>query len=935
LILKDRENLRALIYYALLIAVFYSPVLFAGKSLVPSLYQNASIAGTSAYGADEKVPVNSFNVDIATPAYFESPINALVGEQVRGGSVPLWNPYQAAGTPLLAQYSTRALFPLQILEDISPVWSWDFFMLFRLLVAGFFTFLFLRSISLAFVPAFLGGLFYIFSGTFVWFINLEQMVNVAMMLPVVFFALERLARRGGATEISLTGLAFALTLLAGQPEVALYVICAASLYYFLRLFYYKRRRGRGVSRGLFDICVASVFALALSAPLLLPFIELWANAHHIHHIGGAMGTQALPAWNRILPILTPTVTEMVQDPSMVKGLCPLVSATGMNFFRFLPINGVWDSLGGYTGVLPWLLAIAGLIAGLGNSKSPWRGPLYFFFAVAIAIILKNIGLRPFIWLGSVPLFDQVWSLRWAGPVWTFALSAAGAIGLQMILPQKAYGSLDDDPRLMDASGGSLMAPNPFRRKIDQYLRRNPHMPVLISFLLLLFFYTYAALAATVTLVLRSGEIFNSRMEPFVGPSIGGALIVFFVVLFLFLFIGAGVSRSLKGRGYAAFVMLAAVELWWAVPRGYAPEALINKWWPFALGLLIVFSFYKRARVLSVILCLVFFAATLYLDINSSNAMPERSDPFEATRYVEFIKKQEGHFRVAGSYGVLMPNFASSVGLLDVHYVNSLIPSAFHNFRTNYLHADPIIEEPVSSLWFTGRPERCAVTEEASAKGGYLHHYRRVEDDFLTALKGYSLLGVKYFITPPDLTFGRVFPLIYDSEVRIYRNPMVLDRAWVVRDVSGANDAPEAQAQVFEQDFYPSVSAVVEDFSSVERFKDIQAGRSINERVEITEYAPARVVIEAELKAAGLLILSDTFYPGWEVSVNNVAAEPLRVDGVLRGVELKKGKSIVVWSYRPMSFKIGVMLCLGSIIICLAFILCFRRKVKIDSKEVEG
>ena len=692
MILRDRENLRALIYYALLIAVFYSPVIFAGKSLLPSLYQNAGVVVDSGYGTGEKSPVNSFNVDIATPAYFESPINALVGEQVRGGSVPLWNPYQAAGTPLLAQYSTRTLFPLQLIEDISPVWSWDFFMLFRLLVAGFFTFLFLRSISLAFIPAFLGGLFYMFSGSFVWFINLEQMVNVAIMAPVVMLAVERLAKRGGAREISLAGLSFGLTLLAGQPEVALYLLSAASLYYFMRLYYYKAECGRGhrIGRALFDLFIVSIFALALAAPLLLPFVELWANAHHIHHAGGAMGAQALPAWSRILPILTPTATEIIQDPSMVAGLCPQVFSPGMNFFRFLPINGVWDSLGGYTGVLPWLLAIAGLIASLRNSNARLRGPLYLFFAVAIFIILKNIGVMPFVWLGSLPLFDQVWSLRWAGPVWTFSIAIAGAIGLQMILPLSngAHGEGDDDDDLSSAKGSvrPVMAPHPVRRKIDQYLQRKPHMPVVFSFLLVLLFYVSTAFAPTLMLVLRSSEIFNPSMEPFIGPSIGGALIVLFAVLLFFLFIGVAISRSIKGKGmgrrsgYAAFVMLAAIELWWAVPRGYSPETLTYKWWPFAIGLFLVIIFYKRARVLGIILSLVFFAATLYIDINATNTMPVRSDPFEPPPYVGFIKAQEGHFRVAGSYGALMPNFASSVGLMDVHYVNSLLPSTFHNYR---------------------------------------------------------------------------------------------------------------------------------------------------------------------------------------------------------------------------------------------------------------
>lgn len=795
-------------------------------------------------------------------------------------------------------------------------------MLFRLLVAGFFTFLFLRSISLTFVPAFLGGLFYMFSGSFVWFINLEQMTNVAMMLPVLFFSLERLTRRGGWREVTFASAALGLTYLAGQPEVALYLITTGYLYYIIRLFVISKLAGTGraFSRGIFDIFVVSIFGLALAAPLLLPFLELWANAHHIHQAGGPMGAQALPAWNRILPIITPTATEIAQDPSMVAGLCPLVPFAGGDLFRYLPINGVWDSLGGYTGVLPWLLAISGLIASLRNSKALWRMPLYFFFLTASVIILKNIGIKPFLLIGSLPLFDQVWSLRWAGPIWTFAISAAGAIGLQMILPEKAY-KLDGDELTNRAP--AQMAPHPLRRKIDQYLQRKPYMPVVFSFLIVAFLYIYAVFIDTLMLVMRSSEIFNARMEPFIEPSIGGAVIVFFVILFLFLIVGTGVSKSGKGAGFAAFVMLAALELWWAVPRGYSPDTLTNKWAPFIIGILVVIFFYKQARALAWIVIVLFIAATFYLDINAPDGLPERSDPFKAPPYVKFVKAEEGHFRVAGSYGTLMPNFASSVGLMDVHYVNSLIPKVFHNYRTNYLHADIIEEEPVSSLWFTGRPERCAVMA-SGAGGGYQHHYRPVEDDFLTALKGYSLLGVKYFITPPWLSLGRVFPLVYnDNEVLIYKNPIVLDRAWVVRDLRLAKNAKEAQALVFDPDFYPSRIAVVEDAGVIERLKENDKQAAVVDSVKITEYEATRVVISAELKRAGLLILSDTFYPGWEVSVNDVAGEPVRVDGLFRGVELDAGKSQVVWSYRPRSFRAGVMLCGVSIIICFVFFV--RRK----------
>ena len=565
--LKDRENLKALIYYALFIALFYSPVLFTGKSLMPSLYQSGGLTSLGGFGAQGRVPANTFNVDIATPAYYESPINKLVGDQVRSGVAPLWNPYQAAGTPLAAQYSTRALFPLQILEDISPVLAWDFFMLLRLLIASIFTFLFLRSLSLLFVPAFLGGLFYMFSGAFVWFINLEQMVNGAMMLPVFFFAVARLSRRGRFGDVALVGVVIALTIMAGSPALALYIFIAGGAYYLLTLFFNSSslREGRAFFRAIFDISLASLMGLALSAPLLIPFFELLSNAYAGSGAGGDIAPLSLLA-----TIFTPTASELAQDPSMLHGLCPLVSSADGNFFRYLPVSGIWERLGGYIGSLPVLLAVAGLIVSSRLSRAPWRAPLYFFLALAVVVILNISGG----WLSFLTFTGQIGSGNPAGPLWVFALSCAGAIGLQMILPDKCLG---DGAGYADAAsgggGGAVMAPHPLLRKIELYLRARPHIPVILSVLVVAAFYTYAVLIDTVMLLLRSKEIFNARVEPFVWPSIGGGVAVFFIVLILFLFIGISVTRSLKGRGYAALVFLAALELWWAVPRGYGPDAL--------------------------------------------------------------------------------------------------------------------------------------------------------------------------------------------------------------------------------------------------------------------------------------------------------------------------------------------------------------------------
>ena len=71
---------------------------------------------------------------------------------------------------------------------------------------------------------------------------------------------------------------------------------------------------------------------------------------------------------------------------------------------------------------------------------------------------------------------------------------------------------------------------------------------------------------------------------------------------------------------------------------------------------------------------------------------------------------------------------------------------------------------------------------------------------------------------------------------------------------------------------------------------------------VTSYTPDRVAVEAE--GPGTLVLTDLDYPGWSVTVDGSPAETTVVDGVLRGVELPAGQHTAVWSYEPVSVKVG-------------------------------
>ncbi|MEE8574900.1 MAG: hypothetical protein V3T30_05760, partial [Thermodesulfobacteriota bacterium] len=440
---KDKDAPRALLFYLILIAIIYAPVFFTGKTLLPGNYTPHGVMDSWPYDYDGRNAMHNLSIDLATPSYYEFPINKLVGDEFKSGRMPLWNPYQAAGTPLAAQYSTRAFFPYQILENISPVWMWDFFLLGRLLIAGIFTFLFLRLISLSFPSAFLGGALYMFSGTFVWFINLEQLVNIAMVAPALLLAMEMLAKRARARDVVVSAAVFALVLLGGQPETALYVLFLGAAYYIFTLIVYAGSPGfLSVFKYFRNIIVAFVIGFLLAAPVIFPFVELWGTSHNIHPAGGDMGVVDTNPTQRAVSLFTPTFYERPLNPAISHHPFGEVKDRygKVNYSKILPNNGEWDYLGGYSGVVMILITLAGLICVLTRKTGGARGQLLFFFIFGAGVLLKSFGYRPFLWLGHLPFFDLVWSQRWAGPVWTLSLSISAAMGIEVL---KEYDTLKE------------------------------------------------------------------------------------------------------------------------------------------------------------------------------------------------------------------------------------------------------------------------------------------------------------------------------------------------------------------------------------------------------------------------------------------------------------------------------------------------------------
>jgi uncharacterized membrane protein YfhO len=54
----------------------------------------------------------------------------------------------------------------------------------------------------------------------------------------------------------------------------------------------------------------------------------------------------------------------------------------------------------------------------------------------------------------------------------------------------------------------------------------------------------------------------------------------------------------------------------------------------------------------------------------------------------------------------------------------------------------------------------------------------------------------------------------------------------------------------------------------------------------------------------MVVLSDSWYPGWTVTVDGRAATAERANLAFRAVYVPQGSHTVRWSYRPRSYLVG-------------------------------
>jgi hypothetical protein len=202
----------------------------------------------------------------------------------------------------------------------------------------------------------------------------------------------------------------------------------------------------------------------------------------------------------------------------------------------------------------------------------------------------------------------------------------------------------------------------------------------------------------------------------------------------------------------------------------------------------------------------------------------------------------------------------------------------------------------------------------------------------------DLYGVKYITSVTPLEgddkfelidanleglYGKREDLIKENTIKLYKNRSPLPRAWLVKDFK-VMDSKVILSMMTQKEFRPRKEVLLEELPHSLTFSRNQ-GKGNGDEVELISESNNRLHLQVMAAENGLLVLSDTYYPGWKAFVNGKETKIYKADYTFRAIPLNAGVHRVAFVYDPISFKLGAGVTILGILGCVGMGWIARRR----------
>jgi hypothetical protein len=187
----------------------------------------------------------------------------------------------------------------------------------------------------------------------------------------------------------------------------------------------------------------------------------------------------------------------------------------------------------------------------------------------------------------------------------------------------------------------------------------------------------------------------------------------------------------------------------------------------------------------------------------------------------------------------------------------------------------------------------------------------------------SLMNVAYLVDAPQ---ARPWPVVYSNErSAIYRLPDSLPRAYFAPRAVAAKNSDEALSRLTSPDFESHQEVII-----MREKEPLLTDRSTVSpdtwSIDLEEVTPNRLRLQVQAPSAGYVVLTDTFYPGWNATVDS-QPQPIRQANLsFRAVAVEAGFHTIEFQYSPQTFTFGLWTSLLTCLIIIGIITYLTSKI---------
>lgn len=409
--MKIREFLIAFGLFLGVTLLFFYPVFLRGHLPFPGDLLVNHYAPWNSYSfsgyAPGGVPHKAQGIDVVRMFF---PWKNFSIEMIKRGEMPLWNPYNFSGNPHLANFQTGIFYPFNFVFFLFPFnFAWMIFIILQPLLAGCFTYLFLRKIKVSRWGAVIGSLAFGYSLYFTAWLEWGNIGHAILWLPLALFLIEKIIDKLTLKWVLLIIFSLASSILAGYIQTTIYLFIVVFAYFFFRIFSDKKQKDK------FSKTVA-VLAGGVLAPLLCL-------------------VQLLPTWEIFLQSAREVYSPEKISELLLPWFYPLTTFVP-DFFgnpasRNYWLPGTYIERVIYIGILPLFFA---LLAIFYRRKEKI---VTFFIGLVIIVLVLTLNLSParFIYGMKIPILGTAVPTRILY-LFAFSLAILAGFGVDYWLKQK-------------------------------------------------------------------------------------------------------------------------------------------------------------------------------------------------------------------------------------------------------------------------------------------------------------------------------------------------------------------------------------------------------------------------------------------------------------------------------------------------------------------